>query len=106
MTARDFDKAFDAGKDVTCYLDLLKTRRTGHEQKRVNVDFPIWMVESLDREASCLGGTNRPHLAPIECEIADLGSRPVDYGRSKREAQGASWPTSASIESKYGPRSA
>ena len=55
MKARDFDKAFDVGKDVTRHLDLSKTRRPGHEQKRVNVDFPIWMVESLDREASRLG---------------------------------------------------
>jgi hypothetical protein len=55
MKARDFDKAFDAGKDVTRHLDLSKARRPGHEQQRVNVDFPIWMVESLDREASRLG---------------------------------------------------
>lgn len=55
MKARDFDKKFDAGEDVTGQLDLSKARRPGHEQKRVNVDFPIWMVESLDREASRLG---------------------------------------------------
>ena len=55
MKARDFDKDFDAGKDVTRHLDLAKARRPGHEQKRVNVDFPVWMVESLDREASRLG---------------------------------------------------
>ncbi len=55
MKARDFDKEFDAGKDVTRHLDLSKVRRPGHEQKRVNVDFPVWMVESLDREASRLG---------------------------------------------------
>jgi hypothetical protein len=55
MKARDFDRAFDAGKDVTRHLDLSKARRPGHEQQRVNVDFPIWMVESLDREASRLG---------------------------------------------------
>ncbi len=55
MKARDFDKAFDEGKDVTRHLDVSKARRPGHEQQRVNVDFPIWMVESLDREASRLG---------------------------------------------------
>jgi hypothetical protein len=55
MKARDFDKAFDAGKDVTRHLDVSRARRPGHEQQRVNVDFPIWMVESLDREASRLG---------------------------------------------------
>ena len=55
MKARDFDKAFDAGEDVTRHLDVSRARRPGHEQQRVNVDFPIWMVESLDREASRLG---------------------------------------------------
>jgi hypothetical protein len=55
MKARDFDKKFDAGEDVTRHLDLSKARRPGHEQQRVNVDFPVWMVESLDREASRLG---------------------------------------------------
>ena len=55
MKARDLDKEFDAGKDSTRYLDLTKVRRPGHEQKRVNVDFPVWMVDSLDREASRLG---------------------------------------------------
>jgi predicted DNA binding CopG/RHH family protein len=55
MKARDFDKEFNAGKDITRYLDLTKVRRPGHEQKRVNVDFPVWMVDSLDREASRLG---------------------------------------------------
>ena len=55
MKAKDFDKQFDAGEDVTKYLDLSKARRPGYEQKRVNVDFPVWMVESLDRGASRLG---------------------------------------------------
>jgi len=55
MKARDFDKDFDAVKDITRHLDLTKARRPGHEHKRVNVDFPVWMVESLDREASRLG---------------------------------------------------
>lgn len=55
MKAREFDKKFDANEDVTRYLDRSKARRVGHEQKRVNVDFPVWMIESLDREASRLG---------------------------------------------------
>ena len=53
--AREIDRKFDAGDDITRYLDLSRARRPGHEQKRVNVDFPIWMIESLDREASRLG---------------------------------------------------
>ena len=55
MKAKDFDKKFDAGEDITKHLDLTKAKRPGHEQKRVNVDFPLWMIESLDREASRLG---------------------------------------------------
>ena len=53
--AKELDEKFDAGEDITRYLDLSRARRPGHEQRRVNVDFPIWMIESLDREASRLG---------------------------------------------------
>jgi predicted DNA binding CopG/RHH family protein len=53
--AKEFDRKFDAGEDVTKYLDRARARRPGHEQRRVNVDFPVWMIESLDREASRLG---------------------------------------------------
>jgi len=55
MRAKDLDKKFDAGEDVTKYLDLTKAQRPGQEQKRVNVDFPAWMVQSLDKEAKRLG---------------------------------------------------
>ena len=55
MKAKDFDKAFDSGEDITKYLDLSKARRPEQEQKRVNVDFPVWMIHSLDREAKRLG---------------------------------------------------
>ena len=55
VKAKDLDRKFDAGEDISRYLDLSKARRPGHEQRRVNVDFPIWMIESLDREASRLG---------------------------------------------------
>ena len=55
MKAEDFDRKFDDGEDVTEQLDLSKARRVREEPKRVNVDFPIWMVESLDRESRRLG---------------------------------------------------
>lgn len=55
MKARDFDKQFDAGKDISKLLDLSKARRPEQEQKRVNVDFPLWMIHLLDREAKRLG---------------------------------------------------
>ena len=57
MKAKSFDKKFDEGEDVTEYLDLSTARRPNKDQKRVNVDFPTWMVESLDREASRVGVT-------------------------------------------------
>ncbi len=55
LKATELEEKFDAGEDVTTYLDLSKMRRPGHEQRRVNVDFPVWMIEALDREASRLG---------------------------------------------------
>lgn len=55
MRARDLEKKFDAGEDITKYLDMTKAQRPGQEQKRVNVDFPAWMVQSLDKEAKRLG---------------------------------------------------
>lgn len=55
MKAEDFDKKFDQGKSVVEHLDMSKARRLGLEQKRVNVDFPLWMIHSLDKEAKRLG---------------------------------------------------
>jgi hypothetical protein len=55
VKASRFDRACDEGKDVSRYLDVAKARRPGLEQRRVNVDFPVWMIESLDREAARLG---------------------------------------------------
>ena len=55
MKARDLDKKFDAGEDITKYLDLSRARRPKQEQRRVNVDFPVWMIQSLDKEAKRLG---------------------------------------------------
>ena len=55
MKAEEFDKKFDRGEDITKYLDFSKARRPGREQRRVNVDFPTWMIQSLDREAEHLG---------------------------------------------------
>ncbi|MFW5937271.1 MAG: type II toxin-antitoxin system BrnA family antitoxin [Desulfosalsimonas sp.] len=55
MKAEDLDKKFDNMEDITQSLDLKKARRPGQEQKRVNVDFPEWMIHSLDKEARRLG---------------------------------------------------
>lgn len=60
MKAKDFDKKFDEGKeDIVEGLDLSTARRANLEQKRINVDFPAWVVESLDREAARIGVTRQ-----------------------------------------------
>ena len=59
MKARKLDSDFDSGKDVTGSLDLSRIRRPLQEQKRVNVDFPTWMILSLDKEARRLGVTRQ-----------------------------------------------
>lgn len=55
MKASKFDKRFEDGKDISKYLDVSKARRPEQEQKRVNVDFPLWMIHFLDKEAKRLG---------------------------------------------------
>ena len=60
MKASEFDKKFDLGvEDIIEDLDMSSATRPLKEQRRVNVDFPLWMVESLDREASRLGVTRQ-----------------------------------------------
>jgi len=68
MKASDFEQQFDAGEDVTALLDLKKARRPGCELRRVNTDFPAWMVQSLDREAHRMGVTRQ---ALIKLWLAD-----------------------------------
>jgi hypothetical protein len=55
MKAKDLDKRVDEGKNIIEHLDLSKVKRPNQEQKRVNVDFPLWMIQSLDKEAKRLG---------------------------------------------------
>ncbi len=60
MKASEFDKKFDDGvEDIIDDLDMSSAIRPNREQKRVNVDFPVWMVQSLDREAARLGVTRQ-----------------------------------------------
>jgi len=59
MKAKEIDKLFDAGEDISKYLDLSRARRVNEEPRRVNVDFPAWMIHSLDKEASRLGVTRQ-----------------------------------------------
>ena len=55
MKAKELDKKFDMGENISEFLDLSKARRPGQEQKRVNVDFPVWMIRLLDKEAKRIG---------------------------------------------------
>ncbi|NLQ17293.1 CopG family transcriptional regulator [Marinomonas sp. M1K-6] len=60
MKARDFDQKFDANDDdIINDIDLTSVKRVNQQQKRVNVDFPVWMIDSLDKEASRLGVTRQ-----------------------------------------------
>ena len=79
MKAKKFDQKFDAGDKVADHLDLGKARRVGTDAKRVNVDFPGWMVQSIDREADRLGVTRQ---SLIKMWLADrLGQRKATDGR-------------------------
>jgi hypothetical protein len=55
MKAKDFDKKFDEGQNISKHLDISKAKKPALRQKRVNVDFPVWMIQFLDKEAKRLG---------------------------------------------------
>jgi hypothetical protein len=74
MKAKTFDRKFDSGGKIVDQLDLSKARRIGTDAKRVNVDFPAWMVDSLDREARRLGVTRQ---SLIKLWLADKLGQPV-----------------------------
>jgi len=59
ISAAELDEKFDNGEDVSEYFDWSKARRPNQEPRRVNVDFPAWMVQGLDKEAGRLGVTRQ-----------------------------------------------
>jgi hypothetical protein len=59
ISANEFEAKFDAGEDISEFVDWSKMRRLGRETHRVNVDFSGWVVEALDREAGRLGVTRQ-----------------------------------------------
>ena len=77
MKAEEFDTTFDEGQDVTSALDLDKARRPGQEQRRANVDFPVWMIEGLDREARRLGVTRQAVIKVWVAEHLERSRRPA-----------------------------
>lgn len=69
ISAGEFDRIFDEGKeDITPYLDLNSATRINKEAKRVNVDFPTWMVEAMDREADRIGITRQAFIKVVIAE--------------------------------------
>lgn len=81
MKADEFDEKFDAGEeDVVDDLDLTTARRVNQEQKRINVDFPSWVVEALDREAARIGVTRQSIIKVwlVERLEADAANKPLN----------------------------
>jgi len=69
MKAEEFDKIFDDNKeDIIEHLDLSTARRVNLEPKRINIDFPTWMVKKLDEEAQHIGVSRQ---AIIKTWLAD-----------------------------------
>ena len=83
MKAENFDQQFDDGLDVMASLDLSKAKRVLQVQKRVNVDFPTWMIDSLDREASKLGVTRQSVIKVWLAERLEASGSHVPLQRSR-----------------------
>ena len=82
MKASDFDKEFDDGNDILANLDLSQAKRTTQTTKRVNVDFPEWMLDSLDREASRIGVTRQSIIKVWLAErIENLNHHSIKHGQ-------------------------
>ncbi len=73
ITAEEFDRLFDEGSDeIDKYIDWSKARRPGLELKRVNVDLPAWVIDSLDRKAARIGV---PRMGVIKTCLAELAEQ-------------------------------
>ena len=77
MNSSEFDRRFNDGESIIEVLDVAAARRQRLEQKRVNVDFPLWMVEQLDQEANRLGVTRQ---SIIKVWLAERLERPKSIG--------------------------
>jgi hypothetical protein len=83
MKAKKFEQQFDEGVDITASLDLSKAKRVLQEQKRVNVDFPTWMIDSLDREASKLGVTRQSVIKVWLAERLEATASNLPFHRTR-----------------------
>lgn len=68
MKVHDLERKFDRGEDISSAIDWSKARRPNLEARRVNVDFPSWMLKSIDQEAQRLGITRQ---SLIKCWLAE-----------------------------------
>jgi hypothetical protein len=65
ITAKEFDEKFDNGEDIGEFLDFSKAiklkemKKLKTDTKKVNVDFPEWVIEALDEEAKKIGVTRQ-----------------------------------------------
>jgi len=75
MKAKDFDKKFEAGEDITAHLDLSQARRPEQDSKRVNIDFPVWVVQKVDKEARRLGVSRQALLKVWVAERLEAGAQ-------------------------------
>ena len=83
MKAKDLDKIFDDGVvDINEYLELSKAFRPGQELKRVNVDFPKWMIERMDKESARLGV---PRQSLIKVWIAEKLEAQKPSNKTKKD---------------------
>lgn len=81
MKAKDFDSKFDEGEDdIIDDLEVKSARRVNQEAKRINVDFPAWVVESLDREAARIGVTRQSIIKVwlVERLRAEAANKPLN----------------------------
>ena len=83
MNSSEFDRRFDEGESVLEALDLKGARRRRLEQKKVNVDFPLWMIEALDQEASRLGVTRQSIIKVWLAERLEQRSRAPQVGEAE-----------------------
>ena len=86
MRAKKFEQQFEDNVDLTASLDLSKAKRVRQEQKRVNVDFPTWMIDSLDREASKLGVTRQSVIKVWLAERLEATTANLPFQRARAGA--------------------
>ncbi len=77
MKASELDKIFDENQDdILDYFDTSKIKMINEEPKRVNIDFPAWMVQSLDKEAKHIGVSRQAVIKMWLAEkLKDLNSQ-------------------------------